>query len=156
MTTSPGRLRRLLSLSALVLLVGCSGGDDGSSSRTTPSASGTASVVPLPTLAGPRSERPFDVIRRYGIKPGSPDDLLIQDLFVVADAQRSHIAVTGRVGSLEDLQRARRYRLRGGKMALVSGLGGPFRFCLRAYQSDESPRQWFYDTDHVLPPGESC
>ena len=149
-------LRRSVALWGLLLLLGCSKGDERDEAVTaTASPSATGSVVSLPPVAGPKLQRPFEAIRKYGVRPGSADDFLIQDLFVVADAQRAHIAVTGRVGALEDLQRSRGYRLRG-KVELVRGLGDPARFCLRAYESDESPRQWFFDTDHVLPPGESC
>ena len=150
-------LRRSIALCGVLLLLGCSTGDERSdpAGSATASASPTGTFVSLPPVAGPRLQRPFEAIRMYGVRPGSADDFLIQDLFVVADAQRAHIAVTGRVGALEDLQRSRGYRLRG-KVELVRGLGGPARFCLRAYESDESARQWFFDTDHVLPPGESC
>ncbi len=149
-------VRRTAALLACVaLLVGCDSGSDPGDASTT-SASPTVSTSSLPSVAGPQSETAFEVVSRLGVRPGSPDDLLIRDLITVATAERAYLAVNGKVGALEDVQRASGFRLRGGKVALMSGLGSTREFCLRAYQNDESPRQWFYDTDHVLDRTEFC
>ena len=147
-----------LGLAGLALTSACTGGTavdaDGVRSTSTPTPS--ADVSPLPTLAGPPSMTLFQVIKAFGVRPGSADDFLLRDLLTVADAQRKYLAVHGTVGALEDVRRAGGYRLGSSKVELVSGLGSRDRFCLRAFQSEDSPRQWFFDTDHVLPPGDSC
>lgn len=151
-----------LCLLGLVGIAACSSGSDRddaavpTSTSTSTSPEATATVVPLPSLAGPKAQTAFDVIRALGIRPGSRDDLLVRDLLTVAEAQRAQIAVNGRVGALADLQRAAGYRLLGGQVELMSGLGSSSKFCLRAFRSNESPQQWFYDTDRVLPRGKFC
>ena len=144
-------------LAGALVLAACGGEDDvPEAGADRASSSPTASVSPLPSLAGPRAQTAFDVIRENGVRPGGPDDFLIRDLIVVGEAQRAYVALHGEVAPLDELQQAAGYRLNGSKMELVSGLGSSGRFCIRSYQSDESPRQWYYDTDRVLPRGIAC
>ncbi len=145
----------VMSLVALALVSGCSNGDGGDDDPVV--ASPAASVVSNPpAVAGPRPKTAFDYIRELGIRPGSADDLLVRDLLVVADAAQAHIAVQGQMGTLDEVKATKAYRLRGGKVVLVSGAGSPVSFCLRAFLNDDDPRMWFYDTDRVLPRGETC
>lgn len=113
-------------------------------------------LVTSPPVAGPRPKTVFQHIRELGVRPGSVDEFLIRDLLMVADSQYAHRAATGAFGSLEEVKATRDYRLRGGRVVLVSGDGDAGSFCLRAFVNEEDVRVWFYDTDRVLPRGEFC
>ncbi|HVF19688.1 MAG TPA: hypothetical protein VNA14_05545 [Mycobacteriales bacterium] len=148
---------RLLAAIAIgcLLTPACSAGPDEHPPRVAESSPSSSASL-LPSLAGPKAQTLFEVIRENGVRPGGPDDFLIRDLIVVGEAQRAYLAVHGKVVSLEELKKAAGYRVGGSKLELVSGLGSSSRFCLRSYQSDDSPRQWFYDTSRVLPRGKAC
>jgi len=153
-----GFRRTAAALTVAASLSGCAIGDTDDQDATAPRASSPSAspVSLLPSLAGPKTLSAFEFIRAFGVRPGSRDDLMIRDLIAVAEAQRAHLAVHGRLGTLEEVQQATGVKLRGGQLQLVSGTGQSPRFCLRAYVNDEDPRQWYFDTDRVLPRGESC
>ena len=82
--------------------------------------------------------------------------MLRRRLLVVAGSAQAHIAARGQMGTLDEVKATKDYRLREGRVALVSGAGTPSTFCLRAFVNDDDPRVWFYDTDRVLPRGATC
>lgn len=143
----------LAALASAIALVACTG--DGE-------AEPAASPKPRPSLVerpvvGPTPRTVFSIIRELGVRPGSTDEFMIRDLLAVAESQQAHILATGRVGTLEEAKKTKDYRLRGGsKVELRSGVGDPARFCLRSYLDDDNPRQWYFDTNQVLPRGEFC
>ena len=142
-----------------LLAAGCSDGDGVGADDPVVVPTASASVAPTsdaPRVAGPRPKTVLDYIRELDVRPGSVDEFLIRDLLVVAESAHSHIAARGQMGTLDEVKATKDYRLREGRVALVSGAGTPASFCLRAFRNDDDPRVWFYDTDRVLPRGTSC
>lgn len=117
----------------------------------------TSASSPQPEAIGPTPRTVFSIIRELGVRPGSLDEFMIRDLLVVAESIHVHLLAHGVVPGLDEAKRTKDYTLRGGStVELAAGLGSRHRFCLRSHLRDQDPREWFYDTDRVLPRGESC